>query len=242
MAHARLPRRVGPPRPALIASLAALVCGSGFANPVEREEIDIAGFPIRMDKALLEGGEHADLGEKTRRLLAADLVRIELIVPTKIVDRFKQITVVVDYQHPLKNMQYHPSKQWLENNGYEGNLAKCVHIAKAGIYASTDHYFVQPMALLHEYAHAYHDQVLGYEEERIRHAFARAQLEKKYEKVLHIKGHTTRHYALSNHKEYFAEATEAWFGQNDFYPFVRAELKEHDPRLHGVLEEIWSGN
>jgi hypothetical protein len=27
--------------------------------------------------------------------------------------------------------------------------------------------------------------------------------------------------------------------RNDFYPFVRAELKQHDPVLHDLLEEIW---
>ena len=32
---------------------------------------------------------------------------------------------------------------------------------------------------------------------------------------------------------------EAYFDRNDFYPFVRAELKEHDPVLHDLLEEIW---
>ncbi|NNM31053.1 MAG: metallopeptidase, partial [Akkermansiaceae bacterium] len=41
------------------------------------------------------------------------------------------------------------------------------------------------------------------------------------------------------HKEYFAEGTEAWFYRNDFYPFVRAELKEHDPLLYKELREIW---
>ena len=52
-------------------------------------------------------------------------------------------------------------------------------------------------------------------------------------------GATVRHYGLSNHKEYFAEAAEAYFGVNDFYPFVRAELKEHDPRMFSLMEEFW---
>ena len=37
----------------------------------------------------------------------------------------------------------------------------------------------------------------------------------------------------------FAEGTEAYFYHNDFYPFVRAELKQHDPTLHDALENIW---
>jgi hypothetical protein len=49
----------------------------------------------------------------------------------------------------------------------------------------------------------------------------------------------TRHYALTDHKEYFAEMTEAFFGTNDFYPFVRGELKQHDRRTYDLLAGIW---
>lgn len=45
--------------------------------------------------------------------------------------------------------------------------------------------------------------------------------------------------ALNNDQEYFAEASEAFFGTNDFHPFVRAELKEHDPALFELLGKLW---
>ena len=181
-----------------------------------REVQQIDGFTVRIDVSLL-GGTHGILGNKTLRLLRADFARIETVVPEAVVEQWKKVTIVIDREHPLKNMQYHPSRDWLVNNGYEGDLEKCVHIAKAGVYASADHYFVQPCAL------------------------ARAQLEGNYESVLFVKGGKRKHYALSNHKEYFAEATEAWFGQNDFYPFVRGELEEHDPLLFELFKEIWKG-
>jgi len=60
-----------------------------------------------------------------------------------------------------------------------------------------------------------------------------------YEKVLHWDGETVRHYALNNDQEYFAEATEAFFGTNDFYPFTRSELKRHDPKMFELLHELW---
>lgn len=44
---------------------------------------------------------------------------------------------------------------------------------------------------------------------------------------------------LTDHQEYFAERTEAYFYRKDFYPFVRAELKEHEPLLHELLVKIW---
>ncbi len=60
-----------------------------------------------------------------------------------------------------------------------------------------------------------------------------------YEEVLLYTGKKVKHYGLSNHKEYFAESTEAYFGVNDFYPFVRGELREAEPEIHALLTSIW---
>jgi dipeptidyl-peptidase-4 len=95
------------------------------------------------------------------------------------------------------------------------------------------------MVVLHELAHAYHDQVLSFNDPRVIGAYKQAKDAGKYEKVLLYTGRYVRHYGLSNHKEYFAEGTEAYFNRNDFYPFVRAELKEYDPVFHDLLVEIW---
>jgi dipeptidyl-peptidase-4 len=95
------------------------------------------------------------------------------------------------------------------------------------------------MVVLHELAHAYHDQVLGFDHPGIIEAYAKAKASGVYEQVLQYTGKRVRHYALTDHKEYFAEGTEAYFYRNDFYPFVGAELKEHDPALHALLVQIW---
>jgi dipeptidyl-peptidase-4 len=93
--------------------------------------------------------------------------------------------------------------------------------------------------VLHELAHAYHDRVLGFDHDQVRAAYERAVAAASYESVLRHGGRTDRHYALTNPMEYFAEATEAYFGSNDFYPFVRAELARHDPAAVEVLEAVW---
>ena len=96
-----------------------------------------------------------------------------------------------------------------------------------------------PAVILHELAHAYHDQVLGFDEAEILKAYEAAMKEGNYEKVLLFNGETVRHYATTNHKEYFAEATEAYFYRNDFHPFVRAELQKHDPAGYALMERVW---
>ena len=94
--------------------------------------------------------------------------------------------------------------------------------------------------VLHELAHSFHDQVLSFDHPRIIAAYEEAKKDGIYEEVLLFTGEKVMHYGLNDHKEYFAEATEAYFGVNDFYPFVRAELEEHDPAFFSLMEEIWS--
>ena len=38
----------------------------------------------------------------------------------------------------------------------------------------------------------------------------------------------------------FAELTEAYFGQNDWFPHNREELRNYDPRGYKMIEEVWS--
>ena len=81
--------------------------------------------------------------------------------------------------------------------------------------------------------------MLKHRNEKVRTAFEQAVKAKSYESVLYFNGRTTRHYALNNDQEYFAELTEAYFGANDFYPFVRVELKQHDPVGYKMIRDTW---
>ena len=69
--------------------------------------------------------------------------------------------------------------------------------------------------------------------------YEKAKAGGSYEQVLRFDGQTVRHYGLNDHKEYFAEGTEAYFYRNDFYPFCRAELAQYDLTLHDLLVEVW---
>jgi hypothetical protein len=95
------------------------------------------------------------------------------------------------------------------------------------------------MMVLHELAHAYHHQVLGWDHREIAAAYRRAVAGKSYESVLYFNGANKRAYGMNDAKEYFAELTEAWFGENDFYPFVRAEVLKHDPPMAELLKKTW---
>ena len=210
-------------------------------KPYVRQIREVEGWKVRVDVRLLDGPD-TDLGARALRVLAYKLYEIKSLLPKDRIAKLQKTAIVLDLDYPLGSMQYHPSAQWLKKHGHDPGLAKAVHIPKARQLAGHLPINQQPMVILHELAHAYHDQVLGFDEPRIQKAWARFKDSGKYDKVLHISGGQRRHYALTDHKEFFAEMTEAFFGTNDFYPFVRGELKKELPDVDRLLEEIWRGD
>jgi hypothetical protein len=197
----------------------------------------VAGFTVRVNRALLTS--QAELGSNALALLKEKLIEVPNTVPPRACEALKRVTIwlgVNDGHAP--GAEYHPSKQWLASHGYNPDKAKGVEIGNAKRFVSWSK--SQPSMVLHELAHAYHDQVLGFANKEVRAAYERAKARGIYDSVKRNNGKTERAYALSDDHEYFAEATEAFFGTNDFFPFVRAELKDHDPELFAILEKVWS--
>lgn len=226
----------------LIASTAAAESDSDSVtlpmrfDPVVRE---MEGWKIHVDPALITG-PNSEEGAKALTLLANHLQRIKILVPAGPLAKLQTIEIWIEHNHPrLQPMQYHPSVGWLLANKHDPRLARKVHIPQARDLLSREEMLKHPAVVLHELAHAYHDQILGFDHPEVLAAYESAKAAGTYENVLLYTGETVKHYGLSNHKEYFAEGTEAFFYRNDFYPFVRAELREHDPLLHDVLERLW---
>ena len=199
----------------------------------------IEGWTVHVDPAMLDG-PHGEEGGRALAMLANHLQRIAILVPEDRLRTMRTLEIWIERHHPtLGAMQYHPSREWLVSHGHDPRLARKVHIPRCRALLSRAQMFKHPMVVLHELAHAYHDQVLGFDDPEIIAAYRSAKESGIYEEVLLYTGARVRHYALTDHKEYFAEGTEAYFYRNDFYPFVRAELKEHDPTLHALLVKIW---
>ena len=207
-----------------------------WVTPVER---NIEGWTVSIDPALLEG-EHKEEGDRALKMLANHLQRIVILMPEKQLAELRTIGIQIEHSHPeLGNMQYHPGKDWLMAKGYDPDLVKKVHIPQARALLSRDQMLKHPAVILHELAHGYHDQILDFENPKVIDSYKAAMEKGNYEKVLLFDGRTVQHYATTNHKEYFAEATEAFLYRNDFFPFVSGELKTHDPKVFALMKEIW---
>lgn len=228
----------------LLAGIFAAVANTDKSAPakvgwVETVKLNLQGWTIHAD-ARLVNGEFKELGTRSLSMLANHLERIAILMPEKQLAELRKLEIFLDHSHPeLGAMQYHPDEKWLIERGYDPQLAKKVHITQASELLSREQMLKHPAVILHELAHAYHDQVLGFEDPAIVKLYDDAMKKGIYAKSLLYTGETVKHYATTNPMEYFAEATEAYLYHNDFYPFVRAELSQHDPACYAEMERIW---
>ncbi|NQT81759.1 hypothetical protein HQ563_01960 [bacterium] len=187
--------------------------------------------------------DHAADMDKAIEHLQNQLYQTRLAVPSPAAAIMQQrVPLWVEYDSD-PGTAFHPSYKWLLERGYPSpaGLKSLVSIARAKNFCKFSLH--QPWVILHELAHGYDYLYLGegrhYSIPRIEAAHKRAKKSGIYKSVLCRYSEGTKHYGITNKMEYFTENSEAYFGTNDFYPFVRAELKEHDPDCYVMLQDLW---
>lgn len=207
------------------------------------EERDVSGWTVRIDRRLL-----ADQSAKLAwalELLKLQLDEIVRVVPPRAVGELRKVTLWMspEYKGVSPKAEYHPGRDWLVANGRLPEMAKGVEFTNIRIFEEETRRM--PNFALHELAHAYHDRVLkgGFGNSDVTRAYEAAKESKKYDlveqRLADGRSIQSKAYALTNPMEYFAEASEAYFVKNDFAPFDREELLQHDPTVVPVLKQLW---
>ena len=204
----------------------------------------VRGWTVHVNRDLLA----ADARPTARALalLDAQLDDITRVVPKAAVAKLRAVPLYFNPEYPgvRPTAEYHPGADWLRKNGRDPAMARGGEFTNVRVFREEVNRM--PWFVLHELAHAYHDRELpkGFANPEVAAAFARAKDAGKYNKVERHFGNGRpntfeRAYAMTDPMEYFAEATEAYFGRNDFYPFTRDDLRKHDPDMHDLLGRLW---
>lgn len=209
----------------------------------KHQKMEIEGWTVQVNEKLIRDEKEAT--DKALELLTKHLKEIIRTVPTEAVTHLRKVTLWINPTYPgiAPRAEYHPDAGWLKANRRDPAMAKGVEFTNVMTFEAET--LRMPVVVLHELAHAYHDQVLGFEQPDIVAAYNKAKESKSYDRVERWHGVIgrpntfERAYAMTNHKEYFAECTEAFFGRNDFFPFIREELEKHDPTIVKVLQQVW---
>ena len=233
--------------PAFFASAAILLLGLGIGSAAESESRHrtnvIEGWTVLVNRQLA-----ATNGASTDRAL--ELLRVQLqeiirVVPAPAVARLREVRLWFSPEYPgvPPGAEYHPGADWLREHGRDPAMAKGVEFTNIRIFSAETRRM--PNFTLHELAHSFHDRVLpgGFDNPAIQAAYEKARASGTYDRVQRrdSEGRVRwdRAYAMTNPMEYFAESTEAFFARNDFFPFDRAELQQHDPAMARLLAELW---
>ncbi len=207
-----------------------------------REMRSIAGWNVHIHAACL--ATNAAATARALELLKLQLEEIVRTVPPPAVAELHKVQLWLSPEYPgiAPRAEYHPNADWLRQHGRDPAMAKGVEFSNIRIFEAETRRM--PNFALHELAHAYQDRVLGSRSVEIKAAYERAKAGGTYDKVKRRdaegREHLGRAYAMTNPQEYFAETTEAYFSRNDFFPFTRGELKQHDPEIFALLERLWS--
>ena len=203
----------------------------------------IAGWTVHVNVKLFE--TDAPALEKALQLLRAQLDEIVRVVPAQAVAELRKVPLWINPEYPKvqPRAEFHPGADWLRDNGRDPAMAKGVEFTNVRIFEAETRRM--PNFALHELAHSYHNRKLrmSFGNLEIKAAYEKAKASGKYDRVERKdsegRSRMERAYAMTNPQEYFAECTEAYFTRNDFFPFTREELKQHDPEMFALLEKLW---
>lgn len=220
----------------IVATLLAFAGDPPFDPTSSYHEQKIEGFRVLVNPRVdaHEAESKAAIDE-----LSKQLREINRVIREPKIAALKKVTIWVEWNSkPGGAAEYHPSADWLKDHGYNPEKVGGVEINNTRNFVKWSR-TTQPCMVLHEMAHAYHRLVVGHDDARVKAAYRHAVDDKTYESVEFVTGGKRKAYALTDIFEYFAEATEAYFGKNDFYPFNAKDLEAFDPEGFRLMREVW---
>jgi hypothetical protein len=182
--------------------------------------------------------------------LKEDLSEINKIIPESALKVMKKNPIWLEKDLTDGAAWYHNNRDWLaeqseKDSRYMTAKWHCVELCNYVHYVSWSDQN-QPYMVLHELCHLYHDQALagGFENPDVKAAYNHAKNSGMYKnKPYRLDSKTVYNidvaYAMNDQMEYFSEICEAYWGENDYYPFNYEDLKEYDTQGFALMEKVW---
>jgi squalene-hopene/tetraprenyl-beta-curcumene cyclase len=190
---------------------------------------NIEGWKVFVHNDLLPEGKHAETGAAALHRLRGDMIAVKRWVSDEPLEKLLKVGIWLEVDSTngphgrTPTFHYHPDMDWLEKMDFHPGKHKCVEYSKAEALAKKKG---SSKTLLHELAHAYHDQVLSFDNPDVLAAYTRCVEGTAYPE---------RDWVKSDHKEFFAGVTTRYFGTKE----EREGLVQRDPILAELLCDVW---
>lgn len=220
-------------KPLAVALLAVAAAAEAYEPTSHYTVKNIEDWKVYVHNDLLPGGKHVETGAAALRRLKGDMIEVKRWVPDRPLKKLLKVGIWLEVDSTngphgrTPTFHYHPHMDWLKKMDFHPGKHKCVEYSRAQALAGRDNKKKRSSkTLLHELAHAYHDQILTFDDPEIMAAYRRCVQGTAYPE---------RDWVKSNHKEFFAGVTTRYFGTEE----ERKALVERDPILAKKLREIW---
>lgn len=203
--------------------------------PPRYELLTIEGFTLHVHPDL---AQHPREWAEEQAEVRTQLAQIRAVVTPTRLAHLQTVPIRVEWARTphAANYTWQDGKTWDDDDPEACDAIVLNHAAHVVEWSRQG----QPWMLLHELAHALHHRFLGGDAHPgIQQAFRHAQERHLYDQVAYVHGGTRPAYASTDAREYFAELSEAYLGRNDYFPFTRTDLQQHDPEGYAVLRKVW---
>ena len=193
-------------------------------------QLFLEGWEVYVEKSLVDANDPRVF--RALRVLSRKLQEVKQLVPRTHVKQLLQVPIwIVKDKRNNSVGEFYFSERYVYRNDINPEKLDGVefHINRLLQYIK-----YKPMLIIHELAHAFHKRNYKEIDKQIMRAYRNARDNKLYLEVDKIA------YARKNAFEYFAELSESYFGENDFFPFNRRQLRQYDPMGYQMVKDIWS--
>ncbi|HVK18828.1 MAG TPA: hypothetical protein VM533_17995 [Fimbriiglobus sp.] len=223
----------------LALTLAVTFPAAAFEPTASYQKHDLQGFTVYLGPELLRNGQDADA---VLRQADIELERIADVVPEKSLAALRKVPIWVEWDAPTDRKvvaRFFPGSAYVKKHGLNPGKANGVEVPNARRFLEEYQAGMQ-WVLMHELAHAHHTLALTDKQDAAVKAAHKQAVERKlYENVEHFNGVRTRGYAVTNHYEYYATLTEAYFGKGFNFPYDRPGLLRYDTVGYWLMHDTW---
>jgi hypothetical protein len=223
----------------LTLTLVVAAPAAAFEPTANYRKHDLQGFTVYLGPALVRNARDADA---VLRQADIELERITHVVPDKALAALRRVPIWVEWDAPAKGdpvARFFPGSGAVQKLGLNPRKANGVEVPNARRFLENYQEGAQ-WVLMHELAHAHHALALTAKQDAAVKAAHKQALERKlYENVEHFNGVRTRGYAVTNHFEYYAVLSEAYFGKSFNFPYDRPGLLRYDTVGYWLMHDTW---
>jgi hypothetical protein len=204
-----------------------------FEPTADYERTDVQGWKVYISSRLAARPDQLD---DVLAILDRKLAQMRQLLPADAVAALRPVKIWLELSDPrFTNGVYHSSLAWLKAAAMNPDKVQSVQFSALLASESAE----QPAMILHEFGHAFGDLVLGKGHPAVAGMYERACKLGLYRDV---ERHGKRPaYALNNRDEFFAELSESYFLENDYYPYDRDDMADYDPVSTELIGLLWHG-